>query len=156
MTVDAYSILLFLHVLGAIAAFGPGFAALVAAPLVAREPQHAGFFARTQATTNRRLVIPLSISLALTGGGLIGVVGWEAATGDKRWLETAIALYVVALVYSMAVQARASRRLVALTDPAAGAAPAEIAAAASRARRGGLLLTGLVVVITWLMVAKPF
>ena len=31
---------LFLHVLGAIAAFGPGFAAMVVGPMVAKEPQH--------------------------------------------------------------------------------------------------------------------
>jgi Predicted integral membrane protein (DUF2269) len=157
--VDLFAILLFLHVLGAIAAFGPGFASMVVGPMVAREPQHANFYARTQATTGRWLVTPLSISLAVTGIGMILVRGWDTLTGDRRWMEVAILLYVVAVVVSMAVMAPAGRKLVALTStpPAPGAGPSdELRRTAARVRIGGMALSGLVVVITLLMVTKPF
>lgn len=156
---DLFKILLFLHVLGAIAAFGPGFASMIVGPMVAKEPQYANFYARTQATTGRRLVTPLSISLAVTGIGMILVRGWGNLVADKHWLELAILLYVVAVVVSMAVMAPAGRKLVELTSapPAPGAGPSpELRAVAGRVRSGGLVLSALVVVITLLMVTKPF
>jgi uncharacterized membrane protein len=157
--VDLFQILLFLHVLGAIAAFGPGFASMIVGPMVAKEPQHANFYARTQVTTGRRLVTPLAISLAVTGIWMILDRGWGNLTADRRWLEVAILLYVVAIVISMAVLAPAGRKLVELTStPAApGAGPSdELRRTASRVRIGGMVLSGLVIVITLLMVTKPF
>lgn len=156
---DLFVILLFLHVLGAIIAFGPGFASMIVGPMVAKEPQYANFYARTQVATARAIITPVSLSMAITGLGLILVRGWANLTADKHWLEAAILLYVVSVVVAMAVQAPAGRKLVELTSrpPAPGAGPsAELRAAAARVRQGGLVLTGLVVVITFLMVAKPF
>lgn len=156
---DLFTILLFLHVLGAIVAFGPGFASMIVGPMVAKEPQYANFYARTQAATGRKLVTPLSISLAITGIGMIVVRGWSNLVAGKHWLELAILLYVVAVVLSMAVMAPAGRRLVELTStpPAPGAGPSdELRKAASRVRTAGIVLSALVVVITLLMVTKPF
>jgi len=107
--VDLFVIMLFLHVLGAIVAFGPGFAAMVVGPMVAREPQYANFYARSQVLAGRRLVTPVSISLAITGVAMIALRGWPALTGDKH-----------------------------------------------RVRTGGIVLSALVVAITFLMIAKPF
>jgi uncharacterized membrane protein len=156
--VDLFMIMLFLHVLGAIVAFGPGFAAMVVGPMVAREPQYANFYARSQVLAGRRLVSPVSISLAITGVAMIALRGWPALTGDKHWLEAGILLYVVAVVVAMAVQAPAGRKLVELTSvpppPGAGPSP-ELLKTASRVRWGGMLLSALVVAITFLMIAKP-
>ena len=156
---DLFGILLFLHVLGAIIAFGPGFAAMVVGPMVAKEPQHANFYARTQLATARRIITPVAISMAVTGIGLIAVRGWGEVTDGRRWLEVAIVLYVVAIVYSIAVQAPAGRKLVELTSapPAPGSGPnPAIPATAARLRTGGMVLTGLTVAIVFLMVVKPF
>jgi Predicted integral membrane protein (DUF2269) len=157
--VDLFKILLFLHVLGAIVAFGPGFAAMVVGPMVAKEPQYANFYARTQILSGRRLVTPVSISLAVTGILMIIDRGWAVLTGGAHWLEAGILLYVVAVVVAMAFQAPAGRRLVALTSqpPAPGAGPSpEVLQAAGRVRMGGIILATLTVVITFLMVTKPF
>ena len=102
---------------------------------------------------------PLSISLAITGIGMILVRGWCTLVAHKPWLVAAILLYIVAVVISMAVLAPAGRKLVALTStpPAPGAGPSdELRKVASRVRTGGLVLSALVVVITLLMVLKPF
>ena len=156
---DLFLILLFLHILGAVVAFGPGFAAMVVGPMVAREPQYANFYARSQVLAGRRLVTPVSITLAITGVAMILVRGWPALTGGRHWLEAGILLYVVAVVVAMAVQAPAGRRLVELTSqpPAPGAGPSpELLKTAGRVRMGGMVLSALVVVIVFLMVAKPF
>lgn len=90
---------------------------------------------------------------------MIIVRGWGNLVADKHWLELAILLYVVAVVVSMAVMAPAGRQLVALTStpPAPGAGPSdELRKAASKVRTGGMALSALVVVITLLMVTKPF
>ena len=156
---DLFHILLFLHALGAVVAFGPGFASMVVGPMVAKEPQHANFYARTQQATARAIVTPVSISMAVTGLALIATRGWATITAGRHWLEAGILLYVVAVVFSMAVQAPAGRRLVELTSqpPAPGAGPSpELLATARRVRTGGMVLAGLVVVIVFLMVTKPF
>lgn len=156
---DLFLILLYLHALGAIVAFGPGFAAMVVGPMVAKEPQYANFYARTQVAAGRKLITPVAISMALTGIGLILVRGWGTIVGDKHWLEMGILLYVVAVVVAMAVQGPAGRRLVELTaqppEPGAGPSP-EVAKTAGRLRQGGMALSVLTLAIVFLMVAKPF
>jgi uncharacterized membrane protein len=157
--VSLFFFLLFLHVVGAIIAFGPGFASMVVGPMVAKEPQHANFYARTQVAAGRAIVTPAAISMAVTGAALIVVKGWANVTGGRHWLELAILLYIVAVVVAMAVQAPAGRRLVELTSqpPAPGAGPsAELRATAARVRQGGMVMIVLVVVIAFLMVTKPF
>ena len=156
---DLFVILLFLHVLGAIIAFGPGFASMIVGPMVAKEPQYANFYARTQVATARAIITPVSLSMAITGIALIVVKGWSNVTAGRHWLEAAILLYVVSVVVAMAVQAPAGRKLVELTSqpPAPGTGPSpELRATVARVRQGGLVLTVLVVVIAFLMVAKPF
>ncbi|MDP2350699.1 MAG: DUF2269 family protein, partial [Chloroflexota bacterium] len=122
-------------------------------------PQYANFYARTQVATARAIITPVSISMAVTGVALIVVKGWSNVTAGKHWLELGILLYVVSVVIAMAVQAPAGRKLVELTSqpPAPGAGPSpELRATVARVRQGGLVLTGLVVVIAFLMVTKPF
>ena len=156
---DLFKLLLFLHVIAAIAAFGPGFASMVVGPMVAKEPQHGNFYARTQLTTAKSLVTPLALSMALTGLAMIAVRGWTNIVGTRSWLIVAIVLYVIAIAFAIAVQAPAGQRLVALTStpPAPGTGPnPEIPATARQLRNGGILLTALVTVIVFLMVAKPF
>jgi uncharacterized membrane protein len=154
--VSLFAILLFLHVLGAIIAFGPGFAAMVVGPMVAREPQHANFFARTQLATSKRLVTPVALSMAVTG---ILLVLTAPERYQALWLAVSVVLYVVALVFAFVWQTPNGRRLVELTStpPAPGSPPSpEIPATAAKVRNGGIVLSLLVVVIVFLMVTKPF
>lgn len=156
---DLFKLFLFLHVIAAIAAFGPGFASMVTGPMVAKEPQHANFFARTQVLTARRIVTPLALSMAITGVAMILVRGWTNIVGDRHWLEVAIVLYVIAIVFSFVWQAPAGQKLVELTStpPAPGSGPnPEIPRTAGRLRTGGMVLGLLVIAIVFLMVSKPF
>jgi uncharacterized membrane protein len=159
--VSLFAILLFLHVLGAIIAFGPGFAAMIAGPMVAKEPQHANFFARTQLATGKKLVTPVALSMAVTGIAMILVTpgGYGGLIGGRQWLAVAIVLYVIAIVFAFAWQTPNGRKLVELTStpPAPGSGPnPEIPGTAAKVRTGGMVLTLLVVAIVFLMVVKPF
>ena len=58
---------LFLHVMGAILAFGPTFAYSIMGSMAGKEPQHANFSARQVEAIGNRLVYPLAIFQGITG-----------------------------------------------------------------------------------------
>jgi hypothetical protein len=156
---------LVLHVLGAIAVFGPTFAFPLIARQAAAAPQHGNFAAVVMDLIERRVVIPGAIVQGLTGVALILTIGADLTTPAWRWLIGGIALYLIAIAFAIFVQAPASERMVKLTagGPPAGATPAgapagpppEIAATAQRLQRGGMFLSVLIVLIVILMVTKP-
>ena len=149
--------LLFLHVLGAIVAFGPTFAYSIMGALAGREPQHANFSARQTAAISKGLVYPLAIVQGVTG-----VLVFISAPKDEFttgwWLALAIVLYAVALTFSLTVQRNALLRLIALTatPPTPGTPPSpEIPAIVRKIQRGGIFTGILIVTIVFLMVVKP-
>lgn len=148
---------LFLHVMGAIIVFGPSFAFPLIASAAQREPQHAHFAAAISDSIERRIVIPGAILQGITGVALILVAPLDITT--NTWLQIAIPLYLVAIVYAIAVQAPAAERMVHLTatppPPGASGPPPELVATARRLQLGGMFLTVLVVAIVILMVTKP-
>jgi uncharacterized membrane protein len=147
--------LLFLHVMGAILAFGPTFAYSIMGSLAGREPQHANFSTRQVVAISNGLSYPLAIVQGVTGVLLIMIAGFDVKT---LWLGLGIVLYVIALGYAFTVQRNALHRLVELTasppDPATGPSP-EIPATVKKLQRGGMFLGALIVVIVFLMVVKP-
>ena len=72
--------LLFLHVMGAILAFGPTFAYSIMGAMAGREPQHANFSARQVAAIGNKLVYPLAIFQGVTGVLLIIASGRDLVT----------------------------------------------------------------------------
>ncbi len=155
-----FELLLFLHVLGAIIAFGPTFAMSVIGGMGGKEPMHANFATRVSEALAKQRITPLAIVQGVTGVGLIVTGGVDL--GKAVWLQAGILLWVTVLGYGTAVQTPAVRRLIELTSggpPPAGAAPAgpppEVLAAVGKVQRGGMLLAGLITVIVFLMVVKP-
>ena len=155
--------LLFLHVLGAIIAFGPGFSFLILGPMAGAERQHANFALRFQQRAATRMIVPLALFQGVTGLLLIWKTGINLFT--TIWLLVAIVLYVLALVLSIGVGLPTIARLVALTSappaqPQTGNAPSgpppELPRLVRRGRLVGMTQTGLVVAIVFLMVTKPF
>ena len=151
--------LLFLHVLGAILAFGPTFAYSIMGAMSGREPQHANFSARQVAAIGNNLVYPLAIFQGISGVLLILAAGFDLTAAP--WLVIGIVLYAIALTYSLTVQRSALHRLIELTStpPPPGAPPGppppEVPATVQKIQRGGMLLGLLIVVIVFMMVVKP-
>lgn len=151
--------LLFLHVLGAIVAFGPTFAFATIGAMGGGEPQHANFATRVSHTISSRLVYPIGITLPITGALIILVRGINVTDRAFWWLDLAIVLYIIAYGYSFFVQRPIVHRVIELSSspPPAGATgpPPELMVLVGRIQRGGMMLGILLVAIVFLMVVKP-
>jgi uncharacterized membrane protein len=155
---------LFLHVLGAVIAFGPGFTFPIIGGMGGAEPMHGNFATRVSLAISTQRVVPVALTMPVTGIGLIWSAGIDPFSRDTRWLAVGIVLYAVALTYSLAIQLPTVRRIVAMTaGPPPGAAPGPppsgpppgLMDAVRQVQRGGLFVSGLVVVIVLLMAVKP-
>jgi hypothetical protein len=152
------AIFLFLHVFGAIVAFGPTFSAFpIIGAMAGQEPQHANFAARVNEAITKTRVVPLAIFQGITGLVLIFLTGFNPFS--QLWLGLGIVLYVIALGYALAIQRPVGQRIAELTatppPPGASGPPPELMAAVRRAQQGGMFLAIMIVLIVILMVAKP-
>lgn len=157
-----FLLVLFLHIGGAILAFGPSFAMPIIGAAGAREPQHANFAIRLGETIAKQRVLPLAIWVGVTGVLLIVLAG---RSPGEPWLSAAILLYVFAIAFSLLVATPNTRRLVEATStpppaPAPGSPPPSgppphVTELAGKARRNGMILGLTVTLILLLMVFKP-
>lgn len=148
---------LFLHVFGAILAFGPTFAFAIIGAMGGKEPQHGNFATRVSARIGERLVEPLAILQGVTGVALILISGRDLFA--SRWLVVAIVLYAIGLAYSLIVQKRDVQRIIELTSapppPDATGPPPGLPEVVARVQRAGAILGVNIAVIVFLMVVKP-
>ncbi len=156
---------LFLHVMGAIAVFGPTFAFPVIASQAQKSPQNGHFAAVVSELIERRIVIPGAIVQGITGVALILIIGADLTSPAYRWLIGGIILYLIAILFAIFVQARNAEKMVELTaggppPPGAPAGPPPgpppgVVETGKKLQRGGMFLTVLIVLIVILMVTKP-
>lgn len=155
----AFPYLLFLHVLGAIVAFGPTFAFSFIGAAGGAEPQHANFATRVSHTISSRLVYPIGLTLPITGLAMMAVRGINPFERGHWWLAVAIVLYLIAYGYSFFVQRKYVERVIELSSapppPGATGPPPELVELVGKIQRGGMMLGILLVAIVFLMVVKP-
>lgn len=150
---------LFLHVFGAILAFGPTYAYSIMGSMAGKEPQHANFSSRQVEAIGNRLVYPLAIFQGITG--VLLIIAAKIEPQKQPWLVAGIILYLIAITYALTVQRNALHHLIALTSTPPppgtppGPPPPEVLSTVKKIQRGGILLGVLVVVIVFLMVVKP-
>lgn len=159
------AVFLFLHVMGAIAVFGPTFVFPIIASQAQKSPQNGPFAAVVSEFIERRVVLPGAVVQGITGLILIGILGVNPLTDSAyHWLIPGIILYLIAILFAWLVQAKNAEKMVELTrhmppgPPPAGAPagpPPEIAATAKALQQGGMFLTVLIVLIVVFMVTKP-
>jgi uncharacterized membrane protein len=142
---------LLLHVLAAILAFGPTFAFPLIGGMGGKEPQHANFATRVSDTISHRQVIPLALSMPVTGAAMILVAGLNLTDRRFWWLDIAIVLYVIAITFALLVQTKNVERLIEATSgpppgarggPPAGAGAPPAAMGAGAADAAGPAATG--------------
>jgi len=162
--VSMIPLFLFLHVMGAIAVFGPTFVFPVIASQARKSPQNVPFAVVLSAFIERRIVIPGAIVQGITGVVLIFLIGADLTSSAYRWLVGGIILYLIAIGFAILVQDKNGEKMVELTrnmpsgPPPAGAPagpPPEIVEMGKKLQQGGMLLTVLIVLIVILMVVKP-
>jgi len=160
----ALAVFLFLHVMGAIAVFGPTFVFPVVTSQARKSPQNFPFAAALNEYISRRIVIPGAIVQGITGVALILILGADLTSSAYRWLVAGIILYLIAISFAIFVQEKNAEKMVHLMasmppgPPPAGAAagpPPEVAELGKKLQQGGMLLSTLIVLIVILMVTKP-
>jgi uncharacterized membrane protein len=154
---------LFLHMAGMIIAFGPSFAFPIIGAQLKKNPQFAHFAAVVIQKVEHGLIIPVALTLAVSGTGLIISTGRNLTRSP--WLGVGIILYVIALSIAFFVLGPTIDKLVEATaggpppgGPPAGAPagpPPHIAAMVKKNQVGGMILTALLMTIIFLMVVKP-
>jgi uncharacterized membrane protein len=151
--------LLFLHIVGAIAGFGPSFTFPIIGAMGGAEREHGNFATRVSETISGRLIYPIGITLPITGALMILVLGLDLTAKSNWWLDVAIVLYVIAYGFSFFSQRKTVERVIELTSapppPGASGPPPELPGLIKRIQRGGMLLTVLLLSIIFLMVVKP-
>ena len=155
---EFFPYVLFLHVFGAILAFGPTYAYSIGGALAGKEPQHANFNARVGEATGMRLVYPLAIFQGVTGVAMLLIKGINPLS--HVWLTVAIVLYVGAITFALTIQRNTLHQLIEMTSTppppgATGGPPPALMATVKRLQMGGMGLGLTVAVIVFLMVVKP-
>ena len=149
-----------LHILAALAAFGPTFAFGIIGARGGKEPQHALFATQLVASLSTRLVMPVGLVVLVTG--ILMIFSADIDLADNPWLWIALILYVVMYLFSFFVQRRTALAMIEemkkMTGPppeGASGPPPQLAPLIKRAQLGGIFLTLLLVTIVVLMVFKP-
>ncbi|MFV2063389.1 MAG: DUF2269 family protein [Chloroflexota bacterium] len=147
---------MFLHILGAIVAFGFGFTAPFFGSMLAKEPQHGNWYLRSIKRIYDVLLIPVALTMAVSGYLLVVESG-----GSERfrelWLGLGASLYVIAILVVLLVQRPTLSKVIALTSqpPGPDGPPAEVPKLLKRLKVVGSGLGVTVVVIVALMIFKP-
>jgi uncharacterized membrane protein len=89
-----------LHILGAVVAFGPVYAAPMIAARGRRNPEHAVLAAEITEGITTRYTIPFGLTVPITGIGLMATE--EDIDFDETWLWVSVVLYVIALAFALA------------------------------------------------------
>lgn len=148
-------VLLLVHVLSAIAGFGPTFSFGVLGPLAAGigGPQALGILKGVEKVV-RTLVQPAIGIQLVTGVLLIFEAGWDNNFFSHYWLWVSILLFLVTASIALFVQVPNTRRMIELAESGHADTP-EFAAAAKKGGTFGPILTLMLLVIIYLMVIKP-
>jgi uncharacterized membrane protein len=146
---------LFLHILAAVIAFGPIFVFPIIGTLAAQMPQHMRFAVELNHRIEVRLVIPLALSMLVSGIALI----WTANINVflTNYLLVAIGLYLLALAISISVLLPTTRRLMKTVEKDADTGvPSPVVMGLVRHNQiyGGVT-TVLFLVIIFLMIIQP-
>lgn len=148
-------LLLFLHIMAAIVAFGPSYAFPIIMGMARKDPQHMVFGAKVIHTLSSKMT---KIGAILVGiFGILLIFAADLSLKDNPWLLIGLLIYVIALTFSVVVQGPNSEKMVALLSSATpGEAPGpEVAELGKRLQMGGTFLGLAVIVILLLMVFKP-
>jgi uncharacterized membrane protein len=147
---------LFLHILGAIVAFGFGFYAPIFGMMSAKEPQHGNWYMRAAQRLSNVVIVPVAISMFITGTLLVVETGGMRRF-EELWLTLSLILYVIALLVVFLLQRPTLNRLITATSqpPGPDGPPAGLADDVRKMQLYGVVLLILVTSIVALMVWKP-
>jgi uncharacterized membrane protein len=150
---DYFHIVLFLHILGAIAGFGPTFAYAFMTPSK-DNPTSVTTTVETIQRIQARLVLPVIVIQPITGALLIFASGRDEGFWQHEWLWIAIAIYAVLFVLALAIDAPSGRRSLQMVRSNRLDAPEFRREVKLQSTLGPIMGVGVLVILV-LMVFKP-
>ena len=150
------SLLLVLHVLGAVVALGFSLSyGLWIGRGDVEGPGERAFALRTVSWIDRRITTPAYVLQLVTGLLLVATLDWDLLRA--AWLELSLGLYVALTFLAITVYAPAFRRQRTLAERIAAGegGESEYVTAASTARTWGVVVVAMTLTIFVLMVWKP-
>jgi hypothetical protein len=151
--------LLLIHVLSAIAGFGPTFAISLIGMMGGQEPQHANFATRIADRITTRFVYPAAIVQLVTGVAMILIAPFDLTSRPFWWLDIAIVIFLINVSFAYLVQHPKVQQLIEMTSapppPGADGPPPALVELVGSIQRGGIFMTVMLVIIVFLMVVKP-
>jgi uncharacterized membrane protein len=144
-------ILLYLHILSAIAAFGANLTYALWLTRAEKNPEALAFSLRTVKIMDDWIANPAYILLFPTGWWLASINQWSLTT---PWILSALILYAVLSVVGLAIYSPTLKKQIALAESVGPAAP-EYKKISFRSNAIGIMLNILVLIVIYLMVAKP-
>jgi uncharacterized membrane protein len=145
------SILLYLHILSAIAAFGANLTYALWLTRAEKNPEALPFSLRTVKIMDDWIANPAYILLFPTGWWLASINHWPLTT---PWILSALILYAVLSVVGLAIYSPTLKKQIALAESVGPASP-EYRKISFRSNAIGIILNILVLIVIYLMVAKP-
>ena len=145
----------FLHILGAVAAFGPGFAFPFIGAIGSKTPGSFPLIAKLGEALGKKLIIPMAVLVLISGLGM--VYTREINLIRSPWLLAALLIFLGALTISLGVQLPTATKLARIAEQQTqpGPPPPEAMALVKRQRITGMVLLLLFIVVLALMVFKP-
>ena len=151
---------LFLHILTAVIAFGPIFTFPIIGIQAQRNPQHVHFAAVLSEKIERGLVVPLALTMLVSGTGLLVTARINLLRTTYLWV--AIVLYLAAVTIALTILIPTTAKQVEMTaqmpapapgTPGAGPPPA-LLALVRRSQIFGTLTQVLFLIIIFLMIVQ--
>lgn len=152
---DWYRIFLFIHIFSVIVGIGPTFVFGRITGMGRADAPHSRFAAGVVHRLTTTTAIPVAVVIFASGLGMIWALDFDI--WETGWLLAAIVLFILGFAYSVTVQSRSLKRVVAITgreDFDATDPPPELAALGRRITWGGRYLRTSASVILYLMIFK--
>jgi uncharacterized membrane protein len=150
LAVDFYSVVVAVHVMAIVLAFGVTFAyPIIGSYLGPNAPQALAPFHRVQERLGKLLITPFAVLALITGIYLAA----DADLFDKIWVQVPLGILIVLLGLGGAFFAPSARKLGDLAEQQPGSP--EYMATLDRVKKVGMLTDLLILVAIFMMVAKP-
>ena len=146
-----FSILKFIHVLSAVTAVGANITYGIWIARASRQPQNLPFVLENIRLIDNRVANPCYALLLLSGLTMVFTIPLPLTT---PWLLTALVIYILMALTGALVYSRVVRSQIQLLEKE-GFQSQAYQAVARRSTQMGIVLVALVVIIIFLMVAKP-
>jgi hypothetical protein len=153
-----FSVLLVIHVMGAIIGLGPSFTFSIIGPAAGKQESPAAALALMEIMEKieRALVLPILLVVQL-GSGILLIFNRGLNVGffssHRAWLVAGIGVYIVAMAISLGINTPGLVKMIAKAK--AGQIDEEFGKLAKRAQTFGPILTVLGLAIMVLMIWKP-